>query len=516
MFCNQRACRETVMSGCLALIIFMASPTFAQPEKETQFRLEHKLATVASTLKQWAAAGNDPKLIVEKVKRFEGLMQNGQVAEAEQVLDSTLVMLRDAHLKPTKTFSVSPIPIPFTDDIQYLIFMLPGPGIYEGADSYSAIDRQAKEILEKVGATGTDKRRLGFGLLIPLWMVEKAYPGKITTVIQDAFRVARTRHMSLLLSLETHYAWDTRPDLWNYFDRQSPGFNPDNKNNVEWSSWQGTPYRHRYLDWGTPQELAPPMCVNAPRIKSEVERLVAHVVGPPIKDGIDSLKKAGEENLFAGLTVTSEPTIENYAIVDKVNPSLGEFMSKQGAPKVRLGFNAMTKIGYSEKHPPKNIDDALAKVNQDFGAYWAEQFVKVGIPSTRLYTHVAANAGVPGTASCSFTNAPIAVAFNSYSRPGWTTYLAGPLQNDFQPIYKELAKHGNPHWGSSEASPSALGGPVVPTYEYLRWHYGHGATLMVMNTGATSSQLKQELEQGVWGPQSIAAYRRFLTDRPVR
>ena len=52
----------------------------------------------------------------------------------------------------------------------------------------------------------------------------------------------------------------------------------------------------------------------------------------------------------------------------------------------------------------------------------------------------------------------------------------------------------------------------------MMWMFGclgHGATLMVMYTGATSSELTQELERGVWGLQSIAAYRRFLNERPL-
>ena len=518
ILCNSRVWHKSVITilGCFAAIISLVFPTFAQSEVETQSRLEHKLKTVESGASQWVAAGRDPRVIGERVKHFEALMQHGQVREAEQVLDSVLVMLRNASAVAAKPAAESPVPIAFTDDVQYLIFMLCGPGIYEGSDSYAVIDKQVKELIEKVGTVGSGRRKLGFGILILPWMVEKAYPGKIAEVIHAAFRVAQSRHVSLFLSMDSHYSWDMRPDLWNCFDRHAPGYNPDNKNNVEWSSWQGSPYAHRYLDWGSPQEMAPPMCVNAPRIKAEVERLVMRVVAPPIREGLGSLKKAGEDNLFAGITVTSEPEIENYAIVDSVNPRLGEFMSKRGAPKLRLGFNALTQMGYCEKLPPKNIEEALAKVNQDFGAYWAEQFVKAGIPSSRLYTHVAASAGVPGTVACRFNNAPIAAAFNSYSRPGWTTYMAGPVQNDFGPIYKELAKHGNPHWGSSEASPSALGGPVVPTYEYLRRHYGHGATVMVMNTGATSSEAVQELERGVWGAQSITAYRRFLNERPGR
>lgn len=487
------------------------SITSAQNADEIESRLKLKIKTIESRLPSWQGSGHDPTIVADQMRQFDKLMQAGQVPQAERILDKILIELKEPKI--TTPVAASSMSIPFTDETQFLIFMLSGSGIYEATSPYAVIDKEAKVLKQRIGATGTSKRKLGFGIVIPIWMVDRAFPEKVPVVIRDAFRVAREQQMAILFSVESHYHWETRPDLWNFFDRNSPGFNGLNKNNVEWSDWQGTPYRHRFLDWGSPQSMAPPMCINAPKIKSELTRLLGKGIGPSIKEAVKKLGTDSEQ-LFAGITVTAEPMIENYSIVDSVNPHLAEFMQKQGAPKVRLGFNALTNTGYSQTNPPKNFEDALAKVNQDFGAYCAEQFKKSGIPSSRLYTHVAANGGVPGTKICAFTNAPISVAFNKYCRPGWTTYAAGPLQNGLAPIYKELALHGDPHWGSSEASPIALGGPAVAPYEYLRWHYAHGATLVVMNTGATSSELTQELERGVFGPASIAAYKRFLGQRP--
>ena len=36
---------------------------------------------------------------------------------------------------------------------------------------------------------------------------------------------------------------------------------------------------------------------------------------------------------------------------------------------------------------------------------------------------------------------------------GASDFPVGPLRNDFEALYKELARHGNPHWASTEASP---------------------------------------------------------------
>lgn len=498
---------------CCVTSLFCELPSAsAENDKETEARLTRKVDTIELRMRSKQAAGRDITEFVEQLKRFRQFMEAGQAASAEQTLDALLVSLNKPESSPVIPPDSSK-PIPFTDEPQYLIFMPSGDEkIYEAPSPYSEIDRFARKLLDTFGTAGSSKRKLGFGLVIPIWLLDKVSLEKLQTVIRDAFRVARDKKMAVFLSVDSHYAWQTRPDLWNCFDPKSPGFSPQNKCNVEWSDWRGTPYQHRYLDWGKPQALAPPMCVNAPKIKSEIRRLVERDIVPPVKAG---LKELGDnQQLFAGITVTAEPMIENYAIVDRVNPQLAAFMQAQGAPKVRLGYNALTNAGYSQKNPPHDYEVALGNVNQDFGAYWAEKFVRAGIPSSRLYTHVAASAGVPGTPSCSFSNAPISSAFNRYCRPGWTTYAAGPLAKGFEPLYAELRKHNNPHWASSEANPAVFDGPPFSTYEYLRRHYGYGATVVVMNTGATSSEAVQKMERGAFRPESIAAYRRFLGEHP--
>jgi hypothetical protein len=105
------------------------------------------------------------------------------------------------------------------------------------------------------------------------------------------------------------------------------------------------------------------------------------------------------------------------------------------------------------------------------------------------------------------------VAFNEFSRPGWTTYPTGSLASGLQPIYEELARHGGPRWGATEASPAVFDEGIEP-WEYLSWHFDHGATIMVMNTGATSPELAGKLQNGVFSERALGAYRRFLSERP--
>lgn len=398
------------------------------------------------------------------------------------------------------------------DETQYLVFVPKTDGIYETSDAqtFDLINARVSEIIDLVGTVGDKSHKLAYGIFIPPWMIDAAFPGRIPVVIREAFNVAKKRNIAVHFTVESHYLWETRPDLWNYFDRNNFGYNPDNKNNVEWMDWKGTPHPHRYFDWGSPIKLAPHMCYNCPKVKAEISRLVSKVIGPAIKAGIDDLKQVDKEYLFAGVTVGSEPSLDDYSNIDTVHPAIGRLMDKDKTPKVRLGYNALSNAGYSEKNPPKDFSQALAKVNQEFIAFWAKQLMEAGIPSSRLYTHIAAGAGGAGSPMGQFMNAPLWVAFNDYSRPGWTTYPDEPLKKDFSVLYKELEKHGSPHWGGTESSPHGPGGTKVPIDEYLSRHFYYGATLVVMNTGATSDKMTKRLLEGVWSKEARRYYKTFL------
>ncbi len=185
-------------------------------------------------------------------------------------------------------------------------------------------------------------------------------------------------------------------------------------------------------------------------------------------------------------------------------------MERDGVPWSRLGYNALTKLGYSKADPPEDSAAALARVNQDYVPYWAGKLAEGGIPAERMYTHVAAGAGLVGSPGVQYTNAPLSIAFVDSCRPGWTTYPVGPLRDDFRVLYEQLAQHGNPPWASTEASPRGLGPSGISMEEYLRWHFDFGATVVVFNTGATDHALAGRLHDAVWGEKAIQAYRGFL------
>ncbi len=295
--------------------------------------------------------------------------------------------------------------------------------------------------------------------------------------------------MAVMLHFDFHLAWKNRPDLWNWFDPNKPGYNPNNKDNVEWHGWDGPPNKVHYLNHGVLERLPPNMCLTSKRTRAEVTRIVSKVIGPVLREEIAKLKAEGKETLFAGILVGSEPSIDDYS---KPNPELAKMMKEDGVPAGPLGYRALLDRGFGAENPPDDFHKALAKIIQETIAFWCKQFVDAGLPAEKLYPHVAAPAPIE------MMNAPIWTAFNAYSRPGWTTYAVEVLGEGFKPIYDELKTHGNPPWAGVEAN-AGIPGSVVDWETYLAWHFNHGCVLVGVNMGATGQDLPRRLRDSAFG-----------------
>ncbi len=519
MTCNKGKLK--IVSGITAslLLCMLLCPLRAQDDTRTREELvkacQEKVEKVKEGMQLWAAEGRQP-FEIRDIMHTEcfPLMQSERFHEAEKVLDRVLDMLKkEAPVQKPKDLKKYRRK---TEETQYLILPLREVGHLYGGQA-EVFEKAIEHTLEKIGKVEDFKKRnWGFHLIIPAWKLDSKYRAAkhadIRRAVLDAFDVALRHNVAVHFTIETH-EWGNRPDLWNYSEKDKSGYDPKNKANVEWIDWDGTPHPHRYRDWGTAERMAPVICYNSPTVLREVSRLVNEVVAPPLKKGLEKLKKEGKEHLLSGVTVGAEPSLPNYEKIDKINPKIAKLMDKDKSPKVRLGYNALTNKGYSKDKPPEDFGKALAEVNKEYISYWSQKLFEAGIPTEKMYTHIAAGAGVIGSPMVEFTNAPIEIAFNDYSRPGWTTYPVGPLRNDFEVLYKELERHGNPHWASTEASPTmepSGGKHALSTKDYLARHFDYGATVIVFNTGATSKELSKSLTEGVWGVHAVNAYRTFL------
>jgi hypothetical protein len=405
------------------------------------------------------------------------------------------------------------------NDTEYLIFWPPLPGATPG--SYGSVG----DFAARLGTTGNGTtRQLGYGASIPVLVRDES---KIAREIKQGFDTARRTNVAVHFNVDDHIGWDERPDLWNWYDPAKIGYDPNNRNNVEWYNWEGTPNKRRYFTPEGSSAQSPHMCYNSPAIQKVIGRIVSQVVAPALREEISKLKQENKEYLFAGITVGAEAGFDDYSVIQKL-PQIrrstdamqmqvakmlthaATLMDEDQAPQSRLGYCSLTNAGYSKTKPPADINQALAAVNQKFIEFWNKLFFDANIPCSRIYTHVAASPPQDHN-----NDAPIRIVFNPYTRPGWTTYPIATLENGFQPLYDELAKHGNPAWGGVEANATFAKPNSLSWEKYLAWHYNHGAKLVGINIGASDQSLMSKLIKGAFGDEAMAAYREFLKGKKL-
>ena len=404
-------------------------------------------------------------------------------------------------------------------ETQYLIFQIftynpSSNGSTQPWDTVS-VKNQVDQILLAVGNSRGDEtsRQLGFAIG-PLSLDHN--DTVLRKVIRESFEIAAQKNIAVLFHIDESMFWINRPDLWN------------NPANTEWTDWNGTVLPHRYVSWA-PVVLAPQMCYNSKAIKEEVQRIARDVIGEEVGKGIEILKLKHKERLFAGVIAGWETHLQDHRYIDTSD----HIATQLGIRRVRIGYNALTNLGYSASNPPPNFDSVLERVVHDFADYWATKLGEANLPVNRIYTHIAfpvfPTANVPVILNqmsnhlgfpvnlLGFTHTNPGTAFNLHSRPGFSTYPIGFKENNvdakLSKILQQLAGSGNQGWASAEGTNvQGEGAAVITSHiswnEYLSGMFKNGAS--VVNIFAWS-------DPGGYGTatrsqEAITAYRKFLTE----
>src|SRR3546814_5483993 len=75
----------------------------------------------------------------------------------------------------------------------------------------------------------------------------------------------------VLVQLDAVTLMDARPDLWNWWDPSRPGYDPANRENVEWTSWSpDDAVKLGWLNWGRQIRLNPMPNLMSPDYREAV------------------------------------------------------------------------------------------------------------------------------------------------------------------------------------------------------------------------------------------------------
>ncbi|MGC8639557.1 MAG: hypothetical protein ACP5XB_06725 [Isosphaeraceae bacterium] len=384
-------------------------------------------------------------------------------------------------------------------ETKYLTFQLmtglpgyAGPPPLPGQSSLSKPQLTAfvREVVQAIGTTGDARHKLGFAVG-PLCF--DMSDQETRRFIRDSFAVARENNVALAFHIDDSMCWGKRKDLLS---------NPDN---IETADWNQKPSTGRRADWGPePSRFPPQMCFNSPAIVAAVKAR-AGLIGEEIKQELGALKSRGNEHLFAGVIAGWETSIGR------------DFETNRP-----LGYRALGHRGFSAANPPPDPDLERVAVVKEFIELWASALHSGGVPSEKVFCHIAftdqglRKADAEESHAVKVHFALPDVAFSSAYRPGFSTYPEGAT---FRQIYAVLARHGSPGWISAEGvnvSPTSM--PGEPTMEtYLGRMFNHGAVMVNVFAWGVGGEANRDnfFRRATENSEALAAYAKFLKHLPL-
>ena len=376
--------------------------------------------------------------------------------------------------------------------LAFQIFIQDGSDLqHENVAPGVPLENTVADIVGAIGNTGNNERKLGF---IPGPVSFDQTDEQVRTLMQHAFALALKYDIALGFHIDDSMFWGRLKQL------QAP-------DNIEWLDWNKTLNTGRRLDWSSnPTKIMPQLCLNSRDVRKIVHAR-ASVIGEETKKGLAMLDAAGKGYLFIGVIAGWETQIGRDYDTGK-----------------RLGYCALTNLGYSAANPPHDLDEARTGIVRDFIDYWATSLSDAGIPDAKLFSHTAfmpkdsydaAQVDTTYLQTINFT--PPSVSFGPHHAAGFSTYpQSGNLIDD---ITSELSRHGNSQWISAEGtaldpSQAEIGVFGDRMEAYLGSLFNHGASVVNIfgwGVGESTNPFRRTAEN----EKALTAYGKFLSGAPL-
>jgi hypothetical protein len=255
------------------------------------------------------------------------------------------------------------------------------------------------------------------------------------------------------VQLDGEQWWMARPDLWNWWDRDLPGYNPANASNVEWSGW-GPEYALKiaWRNWGKQYRIQPP-----PNLMSPQYRQACHAAMEPLVREIvrwrDALP-AEKRWIFVGVKLGWESAIgmgshyypDGNTLVDKDPAHDPDWRAQPqklpGRGYQPIGYAAVTTAALA--HEGQLREEHLAEVIRRHLDDLSSVARRCGLPRDQIFTHCGGWAQGEKL---------YRAAVNEQSCPGWSFYRYGRDPTKDSTAMAALAASDAPFWAATEWLP---------------------------------------------------------------
>lgn len=316
--------------------------------------------------------------------------------------------------------------------------------IFNGVD---ATPEAFQEIVSVFGKPLERKKPIGVGFIISYLHQP---PTAAATLLRKYLSLSEQFEMPIIVQLDGEQWWGGRPDLWNWWDPAKPGYNPQNKQNVEWTGWSAeSAVKIGWRNWGRQLRVLPMPNLMSPAYRqanhAEIKKLV-----PIVMDWYKGLPKK-KKYLLVGLKVGWESAIgvnnwyypngnDLLGKPEKEDPQYGlknDILPSRGVQTI--GYAAVSTVGLAKSGELKQeqITEVVRLHLEDLCKAYAE----LGVPRSLLFTHCG---------GWSQGETLYRAAVNEYSNPGWSFYdYAYDPEKDLTAM-KVLESSNAPYWGAVE------------------------------------------------------------------
>lgn len=266
-------------------------------------------------------------------------------------------------------------------------------------------------------------------------------------LLDKHFALSEQYGVPVLLELDPISFWDAMPQLWNWWDPQAPGYDPANRENVEWSDWGSeNALKLGWLNWGSQMRIKPMANLYSPKYQEVVKTRMASFLDHTYK-WYKSLPR-NRKWLLAGIKITGEL---GFGMNNWAYPDANSYFDKPAEDDPKYGLNpdvmpfrGVGPIGYASlsysgirtegEVTPQDIYDLEWK----YSKFIADLCQGHGFPREMLFSHSGG------------WKDDMAAAVQDNTCPSWSFYWDQAVEPRLTDHMKYLATSDAPYFGMSE------------------------------------------------------------------
>ena len=330
---------------------------------------------------------------------------------------------------------------------QFIVFnRAPGQGMNQSVPETLGI-KQFEEVSARFPNRPGSRIKTGLSYIFSCF---RTPPEMTLEALRVFLAAAEQTDTPVLVQIDTEHWWEARPDLWNWWDSSRPGYNPDNRKNVEWTGWSPQDaIKIAWRNWGRQIRVLPPPNLASPRYaaacREEIQRLVPTVMAwharlPEDKKRLLIGIKLGHETSIgvnayhypSGNELSDKPAAQDPARPLDENDVLARGMAQ-------IGFAALKTSGIRTNGMP--TENEMRDVAQRYLEMLCREAALAGASRSLLFAHGAG--WKDGELSYD-------VPVNPYACPGWSFYKHAADPRKDRGVQRNLTRSQAPYWAATE------------------------------------------------------------------